>query len=164
MRSANAPAARRAATIFIVATALGGLAAASGCGGVGPDERSGGDAGRGDARAAALDTLLYDRVGVDDGDSTDWKSFKIEEEAKVTIAVWWDDPKAIAASLELRDSDAKSLTKMAHKKGEQSEKMGPIKLKEGTYFLRVHASAGASVYSFEITSGSGGGEDAVPDL
>lgn len=140
------------------------LATASlGCG-LGADERSGGDAGRGDAKPAALDTLLYDRVGVDDGDSTDWKSFKLEEGAKVTINVWWDDPKAIGANIELRDMDAKSLVKLKHAKGSKQEKLGPTKLKEGTYFLRIQASSGASVYSYEIVTGSGESPDAVPDL
>jgi hypothetical protein len=132
--------------------------------GIGPDERSGGDAGRGDAQPAQLDTLLYDRVSVDDGDSTDWKSFKLEEGGKVTVNVWWDDPKAVGASVELRDMDAKSLVKLKHKGGVQQERLGPVKLKEGTYFLRIQASSGGSVYSYEISTGSGDVEDAVPDL
>jgi len=132
--------------------------------GTGPDERSGGDAGRGDAKPAALDSLLYDRVGVDDGDSTDWKSFKLGEDAKVTINVWWDDPKAVGATIELRDMDAKSLVKLQHKPGQQSEKLGPTKLKEGTYFLRIQAGSGASVYSYEISTGSADTKGGVPDL
>jgi len=145
----------------LLASALGlGLAAC----GTGPDERSGGDSGRGDARAAVIDSLFYDRVSADDSDSTDWKSFKLDEAAQVTITVWWDDPKSIGASVELRDIDAKSLGKLRHKSGEHQEKLGPMKLKEGTYFLRFLASAGASVYSFEISTGSGGNGDAVPDL
>ena len=132
--------------------------------GTGPDEKSGGDAGRGDARAAQVDVLSYDRVGVDDGDSTDWKSFKLEEGAKVTINVWWDDPKSVGASIELRDMDAKSLAKLRHDKGAQKEVIGPIKLAEGTYFLRFQASSGASVYSFEISTGADDSGDAVPDL
>ncbi len=134
-----------------------------GCG-LGPDERSGGDAGRGDAQPAALDTLLYDRVGVDDGDATDWKSFKLEEGAKVTINVWWDDPKGVGATIELRDMDAKSLVKLKHASGSKQEKLGPTKLKEGTYFLRIQATSGASVYSYEIVTGSGDSPDAMPDL
>lgn len=148
---------------FAFVLALSGIASL-GCG-TGPDERSGGDAGRGDARPAQLDALLYDRVGVDDGDSTDWKSFKLEEGAKVTINVWWDDPKGVSATLELRDLDAKSVAKLKHERGAQKETLGPIKLAEGTYFLRFFASSGASVYSFEVTTGAGDdGGDAVPDL
>jgi len=134
-----------------------------GCG-TGPDERSGGDAGRGDARPAQIDALLYDRVGVDDGDATDWKSFKLEEAAKVSIDVWWDDPKSVSATVELLDLDAKSVAKLKHAKGAQKETLGPVKLAEGTYFLRFRAGSGASVYSFEISTGSDEGGDAAPDL
>lgn len=137
--------------------------ALSGCG-IGPDERSGGDSGRGDAKAAALETLLYDRVSVDDGDSTDWKSFKLEDPASVTIKVWWDDPKAVSAAIELRDMDAKPAGKLKHVKGATAEKLGPIKLPAGTYFLRVQAASGASVYSYEISAGSDDSGGGVPDL
>lgn len=146
---------------YLVAPALALFVTACG---LGPDERSGGDAGRGDARPAALDTLLYDRVSVDDGDATDWKSFKLEEPSKVTIKVWWDDPKSVSASIELRDMDAKSIGKLQHKRGEPMEALGPLELKEGTYFLRFQASGGASVYSFEITTGSADPGNVLPDL
>lgn len=158
------PSARRsthhALAMLLALTGIGGL----GCG-TGPDERSGGDAGRGDARPAQIDALLYDRVGVDDGDATDWKSFKLEEAAKVSIGVWWDDPKSVSATVELLDLDAKSVAKLKHAKGAQKETLGPIKLAEGTYFLRFRAASGASVYSFEISTGADDdGGDAAPDL
>jgi len=163
MRSTHSPIARSAVrplTRWLVPS----LTLVLGACGTGPDERSGGDAGRGDAKAAAVDTLLYDRVGVEDGDSTDWKSFKLAEDAKVTINIWWDDPKGVGATLELRDMDAKSLVKLKHKGGQQQEKIGPTKLKEGTYFLRIQADSGASVYSYEISTGSDDSGGGVPDL
>jgi hypothetical protein len=39
-----------------------------------------------------------------------------------------------------------------------------MKLKDGTYFVQVRASSGASVYSYEISSGSDDGGGGVPDL
>lgn len=140
-------------TLFLVA-----------CGGLGPDERTGGDGGRGDAQPAALDQLLYDRVSVAQGDSTDWKKFKIEETSKVTIKVWWDEPKAVGATVEIRDQAGGKIVDLRHKAGEQSEVLGPVKLKAGDYFLRFHAASGASVYSYEISTGSGGSNDAAPDI
>lgn len=134
------------------------------CGGLGPDERTGGDGGRGDAQPAALDQLLYDRVSVEQGDSTDWKKFEVEETTKVTIKVWWDDPKAVGATVELRDQGGEKIADLKHQRGAQSESLGPVKLKEGAYFLKFRASSGASVYSYEISTGSGGGEDAAPDI
>ena len=134
------------------------------CGGLGPDERTGGDGGRGDSQPAAIDTLLYDRVSVEQGDSTDWKKFEIEEDTKVTIKVWWDDPKAVSATLELRNQGGEKIADLKHKSGSKSETLGPVKVKEGDYFLKVKATSGASVYSFEISTGSGDSGDPVPDL
>lgn len=136
----------------------------SACGGVGPDDMTGGDGGRGDAKEVALDTLLYDRVSVDQGDSTDWKKFEIEETTKATIKVWWDDPKAVSARIEIRDQAGDKISDLKHEKGESAEKLGPVKLKDGTYFLRVSAGAGASVYSYEISTGSGEDGGGGPDL
>ena len=147
----------------LVLSSLAGWVALTACG-LGPDERSGGDSGRGDAKAAALETLLYDRVSVDDGDSTDWKSFKLEDPAKVTVKIWWDDPKAVSATIELRDMDAKPVAKLKHSKSATPENLGPIKLGAGTYFMRIQAGAGASVYSFEISTGSDDEGGGVPDL
>jgi len=133
------------------------------CGGLGPDERTGGDGGRGDAQPAAVDQLLYDRLSTEQGDSTDWKKFVIEETAKVSIKVWWDDPKAVAATVEVRDKAGEKIGDLKHDKNSQSEVLGPLKLKGGTYFLRFKADGGSSVYSYEISTGSGGG-DAAPDI
>lgn len=135
----------------------------AGCG-IGYNERSGGDAGRGDAQAIKLDTLLYDRVSADEGDQTDWKTFKLESNGSVTINVWWDDPKSIGAVVELRDQFGKSLAKLSHDRGQRKETLGPIKLPEGGFFLQFEAKGGASVYSFEVLEGSGGGGDDSPDL
>lgn len=134
------------------------------CGGIGPDERSGGDSGRGDAKPAALDTLLYDRVSLEQGDATDWKKFEIEDAVKAKIKLWWDDPKAIGAVVELRDQGGDKIADLKHDRTAASEILGPVKLKEGVYFLRVKASGGASVYSYEISTGSGDSGDPVPDI
>jgi hypothetical protein len=132
--------------------------------GIGPNEKSGGDSGRGDAKEVALDALMYDRVSAEEGDSTDWKSFKLEEDSPVLIKVWWDDPKGIGATVELRDMEAKELGKLKHEKGAAAEKLGPIKLKEGTYYVRFNASSGGSVYSYQFVLGTGDPKDVLPDL
>lgn len=136
----------------------------SACGGLGPDERTGGDGGRGDSQPATLDTLVYDRVSIDQGDATDWKKFEIEEKTKATIKVWWDDPKAVAATIELRDQGGDKIADLKHDRRESAEQLGPVKLKEGVYFLRVASSEGASVYSLEIVTGSGDSGAPTPDL
>ena len=135
----------------------------AGCG-IGYNERSGGDAGRGDAQATKLDALLYDRVSAEDGDHTDWKTFKLESNGTVSVNVWWDDPKSIGGVVEIRDQFGKSLAKLRHDRSERKETLGPIKLPEGAYFLQFEAKEGASVYSFEVLTGSGGVDDETPDL
>ncbi|MBL8783378.1 MAG: hypothetical protein JNJ59_00645 [Deltaproteobacteria bacterium] len=132
--------------------------------GVGFDERSGGDAGRGDARPVVLETLSYDRISAEDGDNTDWKSFKLTEPGKVTVNVWWDEPGRIKASVEVRDQFGNSIDALKHQSGEAQEKLGPLKLAEGTYFVRFLANDGASVYSYEIIVGSAGKKPSGPDL
>lgn len=139
------------------------LVLTAGCG-IGYNERSGGDAGRGDAQPARIESLLYDRVSAEDGDHTDWKSFKLESTATISVNVWWDDPKAVGAVVELRDQFGKSLAKISHDRKQRKETLGPIKLPEGAYFLQFEAKDGASVYSFEILTGSGGVDDETPDL
>jgi len=137
---------------------------ASACGGLAPDERTGGDGGRGDAQEVQIDTLQYDRVSVEQGDSTDWKKFTIEEATKATINVWWDDPKAISATIEVRDQAGDKIDDLKHDRSSNAEKLGPVKLKAGTYFLRVNAHDGASVYSYEVSTGSVGTGSKGPDL
>jgi len=135
----------------------------TGCG-IGYNEKTGGDAGRGDAQAVKTDALSYDRISALDGDHTDWKTFKLEGGAAVSVNVWWDDPKSVSGSVELRDQFGKSLGKLSHKKSERKETLGPIKVPEGSYFLQFEAKDGASVYSFEIITGAGGAADEFPDL
>ncbi|MFO0751246.1 MAG: hypothetical protein U1F43_37095 [Myxococcota bacterium] len=103
-------------------------------------------------------------MSLDQGDATDWKKFEIEDAVKATIKVWWDDPKAISATIELRDKGGDKIADLKHDKSASSEKLGPIKLKEGVYFLRIKSSAGASVYSYEISTGSGDSGSPVPDI
>ena len=78
--------------------------------------------------------------------------------------MWWDEPKAVSATIELRDMDAKAVAKLKHDKGQKQEKLGPTKLAAGTYFVRIQASSGASVYSYEIVAGTAESPDASPDL
>jgi hypothetical protein len=136
----------------------------SGCG-VGFNENTGGDGGRGDARPVMANVLGYDRVSAEDGDHTDWKSVKLEDAGAVKVTIWWDDPSAVAATLEVRDQLGNAIpgALLKHNPSSRKEVLGPIKLAKGTSFIRVEASKGASVYSLEVQleedSPSGGGPD-----
>ncbi|TNF29891.1 MAG: hypothetical protein EP329_14690 [Deltaproteobacteria bacterium] len=131
--------------------------------GPGFDENTGGDGSRGEAREVRVDGPVDDRVSAEQGDNTDWKKFELEDTAKVTVHFWWDEP-SVAVSMTIRDELGQKLTAMKHGKGQREEQLGPIKLKAGAYFLEISASDGASVYTFEIQTGSGGGGAPTPDF
>lgn len=126
-----------------------------GCG-VGFNEMTGGDGGRGDARELAMETMQYDRVDAERGDHTDWKKFVLEEDAKVLITVWWMSPDTVKGSVELRDQRGELIKAIKHASDDRKEAVGPVKLSEGTYFIQFSATSGGSDYGFEVkTEGSG---------
>ena len=133
-------------TTIGAALALGTVA----CGGIGFDERTGGDAGRGDAAGLKIGPLVYDRVDAPRGDNTDWKKFELEESGKVTLKVWWDEPKAAKAVVELFDEGGDRIEILKHSAADREEQIGPLKLKKGVWFVRVLASEGASTYTLKI--------------
>jgi len=123
--------------------------------GPGFDENTGGDGSRGEAREVATDRAIDDRVSTDQGDNTDWKKFSLDSDSKVTVRFWWDEP-AVKVNVTLRDELGVKLVSLNHARGQREEILGPVKLKEGAYFLEVATSDGESVYTFEIQTGGGG--------
>lgn len=129
--------------------------------GPGFDENTGGDGTRGEAREVSVDTLIDDRLSADQGDHSDWKKFAIEGPAKITIRFWWDVPD-VGLSVTLRDELGQKIAGLAHARGQREEALGPVKLKEGTYFLEVSSTEGATVYTYEIQAG--GAAAPTPDF
>lgn len=133
--------------------------------GTGFDEKTGGDGNRGEAIEIALDTMLHDRVSAGEGDNTDWKKFELEDAAKLTISMWWDQAGA-SATVTLRDEMGKTLTTLKHDKNARAEKLGPLSAKAGVYYLQVEAKGGTSVYTYEVKTseggGAGGGDEMTP--
>jgi len=121
----------------------------AGCG-IGFNEMTGGDGGRGDARDLALETLQYDRVDAARGDNTDWKKFTLEEDGKVQINVWWMAPEEVKSTVELRDQGGDLVKAVKHSGDDRKLMVGPQELKKGTYFIEFSATSGASDYGFEV--------------
>lgn len=121
----------------------------AGCG-IGFNEMTGGDGGRGDARDIVLETLQYDRVDAVRGDHTDWKKFTLEADAKVQINVWWMAPEAVKGTVELRDQRGDLVKAMKHAPDQRKETIGPLQAEKGTYFIQFSAESGASDYGFEV--------------
>lgn len=157
-----------AAARTIIALAAVGL---SGCAlfglGIGFDEKSGDDASRGGAVELALDAPVDDRVTAYEGDHTDWRVFELVQPTKVTIRVWWDDPDDLDATLKLRGMSASQSRSISHQDGRRIEKIGPLNLPKGKWFVRVQATSGATVYTLEVQTSSGGdtgGSSQLPDF
>lgn len=129
--------------------------------GVGFDEHTGGDGTRGEAQAVPVDQPVDDRVSADEGDHTDWKKFQLDAAAKVTVKLWWDNPR-ISASVTLRDELGQRVESVAAS-GSREASLGPVSLEGGTYYLEVVAKSAGSVYTFEIQTGSTGAVP-VPDF
>lgn len=146
--------ARLLATGLGVAMMVGSFA---GCG-PGPDENSGGDEQRATAAPVPFDQVVDDRVSPNDGDTTDWRVFRLEEPDKVNLALYWDNAD-IAARVELRNAFGNVVAKREHAEGEGVDRI-TAELEKGEYYLSVVAEEGSSVYSLEITLGepvAGGG-------
>ncbi|MFT7578496.1 MAG: hypothetical protein ACI9MR_000154 [Myxococcota bacterium] len=109
--------------------------------------------------------MLHDRVSAGEGDNTDWKKFELEDAAKLTISMWWDQAGA-SATVTLRDEMGKTLTTLKHDKNARAEKLGPLSAKAGVYYLQVEAKGGTSVYTYEVKTseggGAGGGDEMTP--
>lgn len=134
-----------------------------GCG-IAYNAHSGSDETRGSAEEVALESLLYDRISAEEGDHSDWKSFKLEEKSSFTLLLWWDEPENIKGQVTLYDPFGKELLVVPHEKAKQHESLGPIDLPEGRYFLRFEAEEGSTVYSYKLTTIMQSLDDALPDL
>ena len=136
-------------------------AIAMGCGGFGYNEATGGDGTRGDAADIPTNATMDDRVSAGQGDHSDWKRFTTDVKTKVTVQVWWDDAD-VTSRVTLRDELGKEVSTVKHAKGSRTDTLGPIEIPAGTYYLEFAASAGASVYTFEVRAGMAG--PVLPDL
>lgn len=124
--------------------------------GTDPNESSGGDEKRGSAKKMALAQPIHDRLDPSGGDSTDWKVFTVPVyETGMTLDAWWDNPDAIA-KITVRDQFGGKMYTLDHALGQRKESWGPIRVREGSYYLEIEGSSGATVYTLEIVLDEGG--------
>jgi len=125
-----------------------------------------GEATGDEVRSAAIEivpgSIVDDKVAAR-GDPVDFKRFQVGPLTPCTINVYWDNP-AIDAHLSLRDQFGGLVAELAHANGAPKDTIGPIPLKDGTFFLEITAKKGASVYSVELFLGDPEtmGSEAVP--
>jgi hypothetical protein len=129
--------------------------------GCGPamNAESGEDQKRAGALSAPPSTLHHDRVDRSAGDATDWKTFTVSAEGTaVKLAIWWDSPD-VDATVSLVDVFGATHHTLQHQRGVRQEGWAAVPVSAGTWFLRVEASGGASVYTLEwslVSSAPGG--------
>ena len=111
-----------------------------------------------ETKSAAKDitpgALVDDKVSKAD-DPADWKRFVVEQATSATLNIYWDNPK-VGAKVGIRDMFGASVGEMKHQSGAEKDTLSGISLNEGTYFIEVAATAGASVYTLELFLGGSG--------
>lgn len=125
--------------------------------GPGYNEMSGKDAKRTGARAAPLDYPIDDRVSDPDGDQTDWKRITLDGPTELAFVFWWDEPDEVDATVTIRDTFARVKATLRHDPEQRVERLGPVRLGEGEWLMKVEATGGSSVYTLEVQVLSGAG-------
>ena len=123
--------------------------------GVKPDSHSGNDYTKSMAVPIDPGATIDDKVDAKKGDNTDWKRFNMDDPGPLKINIYWDNPDRIDATLELYTNIGVKVATLHHKSKDKAGKdtMEKPRLAPGTYFLRIHADHGASVYTVEVLTG-----------
>lgn len=123
---------------------------------------SGDDQARSGAVGIEVGVPVDDRVSADEGDHTDWKSFRIESESPVTIRFWWDD-EDLEARVTVRNAFGTVVYAQSREGDARKMDVGPVDLPAGQYFLQVQAEGGSSVYTM-LVEVAGGAAKGRPDF
>lgn len=129
------------------AIALPLLALALACGGA---QRTG-DEIRSGATELVIGVTADDKVSSKD-DEVDWKRFHVSTTTPAIVRVYWDNPD-IEARVALRDMFGAPLAEVRHAPGAPSDGLPEVRLGEGTYYVEITATKGASVYTLDLVLG-----------
>ena len=138
-------------TAFRILTLGSWLACLVGCGAA-FNSQSGDDAKRAGAVEVTVGEPHDDRVSADEGDHSDWKSFFLEAEGRVTVRLHWDEDD-VEARVVLRNPFGTVLFAASQDGGPRVLELGPLDLARGEYFVQIEAEDGASVYTIEVDGG-----------
>ncbi|MFN3202994.1 MAG: hypothetical protein ACE366_31665 [Bradymonadia bacterium] len=126
----------------------------SGCGEVEvkPDSASGEDKERPGAKRLRMETLTDDYLSAKEGDNTDWKYVKVEQQGILQLTVYWDN-RDVDAIIDVRDRFGALLDSRKHSSELEKDKI-ELRVKPGTHFVRLFTEGGKSVYTInaEFTS------------
>ncbi len=132
---------QHALTIFAVVVAAG-------CNvGDKPDSESGKDWEQAGAQELFLDKLVDDYLDFEEGDSTDWKFFKVRTRGLLELTIYWDN-KDVGSTVNVRDRFG-VLKQSRNHSSELEKDQIDMRVEAGTYFVEFKSGKGASVYTVE---------------
>ena len=132
------------------------------------DTASGGDEQLMGARNVMLGVPTTDRVSNRTHDNTDWKSFEyLGYRGRIVLDVYWDEP-GVGADISVRNQFNQVLLVVKHRNKVQHEKLGPLNVSAGKYYVRIRCNEGESAYTLKIrdaenNSESGGSYEHLPE-
>lgn len=116
------------------------------------NSQGGDDAKRAGAVEIQIGEPADDRVSAEEGDHSDWKSFFLEAESRVTVRVHWDD-EDVEARVVLRNPFGTVLFAASKDGDPRTLELGPLDMARGEYFVQIEAEDGSSVYTIEVDGG-----------
>lgn len=144
----------KAASSLVFLACVGAVA----CGGA--EKAPAGDDAREGAIALAPGGLVMDVVDAE-ADDTDFVRFVLPASAVVTVRVDWSRP-GVQARIRVLDAAGKRIAQADHGSGRPVDLLAGIALDDGTYFVELKASKGASAYSLAVIPARDAGADGVP--
>ena len=110
-----------------------------------------GDETRSGAQELVLGITADEKVSSSD-DESDWKRFRVDSQTTAIITIYWDNP-AVGARMTLRDQFGAPLGEAKHVADASSDSIPEVRLGEGSYYVEVVATKGASVYTLDVQLG-----------
>lgn len=133
--------------LLLGALALACAALLTACGEVEikPDSASGGDEERPGAKSLRMETLTDDYISAPEGDNTDWKFVKVDQQGILELTVYWDN-REVDAIIDVRDRFGALLDSRRHSAELEKDKI-ELRVRPGTHFVRLYTELGESVYT-----------------
>lgn len=103
-----------------------------------PDEKSGGDGERHQAKPLALNKFEADSVDYSSGDRTDWKWFEVQDTGFLTVECVLDNQNA-GITMILLDRYGHAVTRASHRRGDEPQFKMTAEVTLGKYFVQVYA-------------------------
>ncbi len=117
-----------------------------------------------DSRAGAAD-LAWGALAMDEvdaaGDAVDFLRIDLATPETVAFRIDWDRPD-LKARVRLLDAKGKRIRQITRAAGRAVDVIEPLHLDEGTYYLEIRATKGASPYAVAVIPASDLGVDAIP--